>query len=390
MVIKDSKEYYKISNGISIARIISMLWIFSINYFGTSYIFKAFYGVEYRYAIKTSENFINVMNTNPWFIDKVYFVFAYAGWSGVVSFVFLTGFSLWFSILISGKFRISDYVIKRFNSIYVPYFFAAIITFFVGVFITGIEPQQYDLAILIMGASRFVVKAYNYNAPFWFITLILLCYLFFPVIPILYNKFRFAGILIFTLISYCFCWIIFIYYPHIKSPLYPLIPFYAFLCTGVAMSHIIYKCLKKNLIKYLNILCPLTILIGVGCLYKFIYLDPADALQTPWSIRYRFLFAAGLTGALTFFSIGYFLPLRFHKFLRWLSRGTLAVFLYHYILRPFLAPYIKPEIFTKHLSITYIILYSVMLICFSLFQDLFDKTIIKYTKKLSYKCYKIE
>jgi len=390
MVIKDSKEYYKISNGISIARIISMLWIFSVNYFGTSYIFKAFYGVEYEYAIKTSENFINLMNTNQWFIDKVFFVFSYAGWAGVVSFVFLTGFSLWFSILLSGKFRVSDYVIKRFNSIYVPYLFAAIIVFLVGVFITGIRPKEYELAVLIMGASRFVVNVYNYNAPLWFISMILLLYLFFPIIPIIYNKFRFVGVLIFTLISYFLCWIIFILYPHIKSPLYPLIPFWAFLCTGVAMFHIIYKCLKKDLVKYLNIACLVTVVIGIGCLYKFIYLLPLSDLQTPWAIRYRFLFASGLLGVLTFFSLGYLLPVKLHKFLRWLSRGTFAVFLYHYLLRSLFIQNIKLGILPEHLSIAFIAFYSLMLIIFSAFQGLFDKTIAKYIKKLSYKSYEIE
>ena len=49
-------SYLRISNGISIARIIAMLWIFSTNYF--SHFFYLFYKVDYQYAIGEAKNFI--------------------------------------------------------------------------------------------------------------------------------------------------------------------------------------------------------------------------------------------------------------------------------------------------------------------------------------------
>jgi len=394
---KDTKQpfteapyYLKISNGISVARIIAMLWIFLVNYFSTG-IFRSFFGVEYQYAIEKSGNFINVMNSSPWFIDKLIFVLSYAGWSGVVAFTYLTGFSLWLSLLKSGKFEIGDYVKKRFNSIYVSYFIAVIISFSVGVGIHHVQPSSHDLWALIMGATKFVGSAGGLNTPLWFISVLFLLYLFFPIIPIIYHKFRFVGILIFTLL--CSGLWGFVQGAAIRNILIIsglFAPFWLTLCIGVLMSHMFYKCaaIKIKNVKVMDIACVFIVLIGTFLLFKYIYLEPARDLMAPWFIKAPY--TTGVIGALTFFSIGYLLPLKLSKSLRWLSRGTFGIFLYHYLLIPFLVPYIKPDIFTSHLSIALVIPYLVMLICLSVFQGILDGTIVRFTRNLSSKDYKIE
>ena len=375
----------RISNGISIARIIAMLWIFSVNYFLNN--FRNYYGVEPRYATEKAANFINLMNSHPWFIDRFYFIFSYAGWSGVITFVFLSGFSLWFSILKSGRFNVGDYGLKRFLGIYPAYFVSIIIAGIVVIIRRSLIPQKYDLAILLMGAVGFVDHVRAFNSPVWFITTIFLIYLFFPIIPILYKRFRFIGILVFTLVCSFFMYNGPTNYMRFKESLYPLVPFWVFMCIGVLISHIVYKYLSKNK-KLMNPLCILTILTGIYFLFRFIYLEPASNLQSAWEVKHRYV--AGVIIALVCFSMGYLLPLRFYRVLRWFSRGTFAVFLYHYIFFPFLVPCIKPSYFSSHISIVLIAFYFVILICLSVLQGLFDEKILIHVKRLFYEEHRIE
>lgn len=394
--LENPEVSFKISNGVSIARIISMFWIFSVNYF--PFIFKAFYGVEYQYAIETSRNYINVMETSPWIIDKIIFVASYAGWSGVVIFAIMSGFSLWLSILTSGTFRVGDYVVKRFNSIYVSYFIAVIIAFIAGSFIRNIELESFSLVAMTMGAARFVGSAYEYNPPMWFITLMLLCYLFFPIIPIIYNRFRILGV---TAAVACFCGVYLFfrlsfgpsYYLTVKGPEYPLMPFWVFLCFGLLASHFIFKHrgmqirIRNISLRVTDALCAFAIPVSGYLFYWFIYLEPQKNLATSWNIFDPYWL--GVVAAVALFAIGYYLPASWHKPLRWLSRGTLAVFLYHYIILPFLIPYMKPPLFTQHLSVALLGTYVVMLAFLSMFQYILDKTIVKFTRHLTSREYKL-
>jgi len=397
LLTKDSNLYKKISNSISFTRIMTMFWIVSVNYF--QIIFGNFYSQGYQYAVEKSKNFVEIINSSQ-FIDKIFLPFFYSGWSGVVIFVMISGFSLWFSILISKKFKIGEYVQGRFTGIYLPYFVAIVITVIVNYLFIKILPQPFDISVLLLGASRFVPAANAYNGPFWFITLILLCYLFFPIIPIIYNKFHLKGILFLTIISsgpLFYLWDIFhtttakgVTTP-IPSSLYPLFPFWAFLCIGVLLCHLILKFTRMNFKKinqrYIKLLLPwFFIIVGIVLLFKILYLDPSLNPEIPWQISPWF---ASMAGILVFFSAGYLLPIKFYNILRWLSRGTFSVFLYHYLLHPFLSPYIRPDILTHHISIAIFLMYLIMLIGFSVFQSVIDKTVVKFIKSLYEKDYEI-
>jgi len=211
--------------------------------------------------------------------------------------------------------------------------------------------------------------------------ILFILYLFFPLFPIIYKKLHFIGLFIFTLLCHNL-WLIGRDIKNIKLGLDCFPYFWITLCIGVLVSHLIYKYLNVRIktIKIRDIISVFAIPVFGYFLLKFIYLEPAINLTTTWRVKH--VYAAGVMGALTFFLIGYVLPLKLYKPLRWLSRGTFGVFLYHYLLLPFIMPYIKPSIFTSHLSIAMLIIYLVLLIFMSIFQGFLDKTIIKYVMKL--------
>lgn len=346
--------HQKISNGISAVRILGMFWIVSVNFF--QIIFTNFYNQSYPYTIEKSRNFIDLIKNQEIF-DKIFLPFAYSGWAGVIIFIIISGFSLWFSTLKRKKFNLGEYLVGRLNGIYLPYFIAIVITILGNYFIRQRSPQLYDFSALILGASKLVPSAYVYNGPLWFMTGIILCYLFFPIFPFIYKKFRLWGISILTFLSFSllFFWPSSYFFAirssessPVSSALYPLLPFWSFFCLGILLSHLIFKYLsghlKKINLRALNkLIFSLSAIIGFFLLYKIIYFNPSQNLEIAWQTN---PYLAGLAGFLFFFSIGYLLPTQLYKPLRWLSRGTLGVFLYHYLIHPIIVPYIKPPFFT--------------------------------------------
>lgn len=389
----DEISYLKISNGISVARIFAIFWIFLVNYFSTS-LFRSYYDVEYQYAIEKTENFLKIMNSNnnPWLIDKIMFVLSNAGWSGVVIFIFLVGFSLWLSFLKSKRFKISDYLAGRFNNVYIPYLISIIIASITGIYIRHIMPVNHDLLALILGAAKFHETALRYNPPIWFISMLFLLYLFFITIPLIYNKSRFVGLLSFTLIL-CGLWAFMDWsepgYLGLGIAFTILLFHFIVMGLGVLISHIVYKYSKFKILKIntLNLITIFVIPVGFYLMFKFIYLDLSKDLTVPWLIARPY--ATGIIISFIFISIGYLLPIGFYKPLRWLSRGTFAVFLYHYVIGFFIIPYLRPEFFRHHLSLALILPFLVILILMSVFQKFIDKTIVRYAQKVFFKEYKI-
>lgn len=245
----------RLSNGISLARIFAMLWIFSINLL--PFAFGMYYDKPYEYALENNGNFIELANSNTWWADRAYFFFAFSGWTGVILFVFLSGFSMWLSILSSRKFDLKSFFLKRFNSVYVPYFFAAMAAFFVVVVFLRRMPGDYDFVSLLMGASKLVPRVQAYNSPLWFITLIFSCYLLFPIIPALYSKFRFKGImLVFATSSavWLYAWGGSHYLAQaFKVSMYPIVPFFVIMCLGVIAAHSIHNYFGSDFRKNLKI-----------------------------------------------------------------------------------------------------------------------------------------
>ncbi|GMX57762.1 MAG: hypothetical protein YFSK_0900 [Candidatus Yanofskyibacterium parasiticum] len=385
----------RLSNGISLARIFAMLWIFSINLL--PFAFGMYYDKPYEYALENNGNFIELANSNTWWADRAYFFFAFSGWTGVILFVFLSGFSMWLSILSSRKFDLKSFFLKRFNSVYVPYFFAAMAAFFVVVVFLRRMPGDYDFVSLLMGASKLVPRVQAYNSPLWFITLIFSCYLLFPIIPALYSKFRFKGImLVFATSSavWLYAWGGSHYLAQaFKVSMYPIVPFFVIMCLGVIAAHSIHNYFgsdfRKKFKKYENNFIKTAIVFYSIFLYVFfgeISFDPEDQWAANNWIFYGKYILTPIAGIMVL-AIGYFLPLRCYSLIRRLSRGTFAFFLYHYLIILFVFSYLKLNIVGYHISADFIVLYLIMLVGFSIFQSFFDKIIGKKIKKLSEKEY---
>jgi peptidoglycan/LPS O-acetylase OafA/YrhL len=368
----------KISNGISVARILSMFWIICVNYFSNAIIFNSFFHTDYHQTIANSESFINTMSSNSWLADRIMFCFSYAGWSGVVIFAILSGFSLWYSNLQSKTFTISNYIQKRFTRIYVPYLISIPFAFAIGLFTqdTGLVPNS--LAGMITGAVKFIGNAYTYNPPMWFITLALLLYLFYPIIPILYSKFKIWHVVVMIAILYLFNE----FASSLSSTLYPLLPFWIYFCIGILLIHFIYKYrdytfnTKRYKLNFITLLSIIAIPITLYAMYQFIYIQPQNT-SYDWHILNPYWL--GLIGMIFFFSIGYLLPTKWNNVLKWLSRGTFAVFLSHYIILPLIARSLGQ---IGHISIAFIGYYIILLAVLSVIQSYSDKLINKYIKPI--------
>ncbi len=385
-------QLQRISNGISLARIITMFWIFSTNFF--PWIFPNYYGITLEEAAGDTMIFAGVMGFQTWLADRVLFWSSTAEFPPVTIFIFLSGFSLWFSIFNSGAFKLGDYALKRFNSIYVPFFIAALVTFFAGWALRGLEAEHTDLGALLMGGSLFAPSASRYNGALWFMSLLFLSYLFFPIIPIVYHRFRAWGLLALTLAAYAFfAFFGATYFLTRYGLLYPIMPFWLFLCLGVLACHfiLVHKDstveIGRTRLGLVRLFAFPAIPAGLYLIYQFLYLEPAANPEGAWFSRNAF--GAGVAGAFAFFFMGYVLPARFQRPLRWLANGTFTVFLYHYVIFYFAGPYVDPAIFTTHISILLASTYGFMLLCSSAFQHLLNATVLRFTRTLSVRTFEI-
>lgn len=353
----------RISNAISVSKIVAMFWIVAVNYY--SWLFTGLYGVEYQYALS---NFIQVMNKNEFILDKITYVSAYAGWAGVVMFAILSGCSLWLSKIKNG-FNLTEYIPKRIMSVYLPYLIAVGISFviftvynyFFHSFPIFIESS---LSSLIIGAGKFAPNSSVINTPIWFISLIILLYICYPIIPFIYKEFKLIGIAILTGI----CFVLYFFFGKYLNVLYPLLPFFQWFCLGIIIIQLIYN---RN-VKYF---CIGLIPICLTALVYLLFLEPQT--RSEWRINDAYL--VGFIACVCFMAIGYLLPIKWNRILLWLSRGTFAVFLYHY-----LGTRIFPQFLIIIPSITalYIVLYSVFLFFGSCFQTFIDWNITQYIKPL--------
>ena len=361
----------RLSNAISVARIICMFRIISVNYF--PHIFNKFYGVSYVDAVKTQENYMSIMNQNTWFIDKVAYFLTYSGWSAVVAFTILSGFSLWLSVKKSGTFTLSSYIQSRLTRIYIPY----LIIVFVAYFMSN-SHGIFSMSALIGVASRYNSGAYDLDVPLWFKSAIFICYLVFPLIVIIYKYTKTVGIILVAIA----CFVASVLTANTNSEWYPLFPFVFFMVVGIALAEIVYKLKSKWIIIASVILIPVCSLV-----YLWInYIEPSSSVGENWNlvqingVPLSGFVLLGLTGVILFMSIGYLLPKMWGKWLIILSRGTFTVFLVHYLLVPGINK--LALMFNQHLSVFLVGIYIAMLIGLSCYQWVIDRLVVNKIKMM--------
>jgi len=384
MADTDAEHQLRLSNAISAARILCMLWIFSDNYF--PFVFSGFYDSPYGLAISRSGNFLDAVAPVS-YPDRLYTFFSYSGWSGVVGFIFLSGFSLWFSLRKSGVFEIRDYFVKRITSVYIPYLAAATVSLLFSVLYRKMPPQMYDAVALVFGMARLVPSAYNCNPPLWFITIIGFLYLFFPLVPMVYSRFRTRGLVVFTLLVSAFTLATIPLYNQLGH-LHRFIPVF---CCGILLAELLHSRANFTIgglpgVKTASwFIAP----VALCLLAKYIYFDFAANTQAAWGAgSHQYL--AGFSGVAAFLAIGYLLPLKPHALLRWLSRGTMGVYMYHYVVLYAIVRYISAEYLTSHLIIALPGIYALLLAWFSIYQYYFDKTVTSAARKALNATYRLD
>jgi len=352
----------RISNAISVAKIVAMGLIVSVNYF--SWLFNGMYGVEYQYALS---NFIEVMNKNEFILDKIAFVSAYVGWSGVVMFVILSGCSLWLSRIKKG-FNLISFIKDRITGFYFPYLLAVAISFIGFTVVNTIRPtysiESGSLLALIMCGADYNINAQLYNTPLWFASVIVALYFIYPFIVFLHEKYGAKGILVVILLL--FLPVIFIgNFPVVTSP---LLRFLVLFCCGILAVNM----LIKYDLKIISIVCTS---ISIPLIVYFAYIQPQQ--EPVWVVNNTF--AVGILATVVFLAIGYYLPVKWNKVLRWLSRGTFTVFLYHYLLIHIISPSMA---MIPSLSLALLLAYGTMLVGGSFMQGFVDKKVSQYITPL--------
>lgn len=366
----------RLSNAISVIRIVSMYWIVAVNYL--NHIYQKFYDANYLESIGNTKSFMETLNSGS-LIDKLSVQFAFAGGGGVVMLAIISGFALWWSFEKAGRFDIGKYVISRVSRTYVPYLIAVFVSLIVGFFFLNIEFNRWTIAVLFSGSARYNIPAYNFNPPFWYITMLLGCYTLFPVLIHIFNRFKIYGVIAFTAIV----WIIYYLvrlpfnFTYIDiDPFYPIMPFFTMFSIGAIACYAVLR--LKDKLKLLGIIAvPITALLVIW----FTFIEPLS--RESWSMNNVYWF--GIICSVLFGSIGYLLPERWHNKLMFVSRGTMAVFLFHYLLVPFITEH-------TYVSITVVLvsIYVVFLVVGSFYQKLIDNTVVKFTRNILSREVKIE
>jgi len=158
--------------------------------------------------------------------------------------------------------------------------------------------------------------------------------------------------------------------------LYPLMPFIIVFIAGALFIHLVIK-FKLN-----KLLIPL-IPICFGIVFYMVVFETQET-NIPTILN---PYLAGFIAMVALFSIGYWLPVGWYKALRFMSRGTLAVFLFHYlaihIIIRFFIPYIPS------LTVAILFIYTGLMVVGCCYQWLFDKYVGVFIKNKLEKSYTI-
>lgn len=378
-----SNLFSRLSNGISFSRIVFILWIFSIHYLQLPWFHRFTNGFNYDVAV----NNINLAWINAasqaTFIDRAFLWISYFGSNGNFSFFILSGFSLWFSLKMKPAFLLGKYFESRFYKTYIPYAICVLISYYISVKLLLYIPHENDLIGLLIGGAGLSSDLRYYNSPLWFLTQLFIFYLMFPFIVMIYKKFKEIGLLVFFMISLPFFYINNVNLFCCILGIFLMEVVYVFLCK---LSN--YK--LKNYFAHIDV--ALIILSCLGFFYYSYIKIPIEQNIPVFSSPEMAVCAVVFT-----LSAGMLFPIggKLQVIIRLVSRGTFAVYLYHYLpvhifttrewspIFDFFMKYI-PKIIFNHISITFIALFFLILTICSIYQFYLDKItnfLIKTTAK---------
>ncbi len=333
---RDARERFqaRIGAGISFSRILLMFFIVA----GHAALIADWYGhycagLTYPYTDDAFPAFLAALAAQPSLADRIFLVYVYNFWSLNFAFYALSGFSLWFSLMRKGVFDLRDYFFSRFFGVYLGFFAAALAAFVVAVGVMGHVPGEHDLNYMLLGAVR-ARETMPYNDTLWFLSGLFILYLLFPLLPALYARTGYPGL------AALFAGLCYAVYAKGYLARYTFLPTAAyFFVLGVfaaATLHVLARRLAPKGGGALKISPGPLILAGLGLVLAF-------ALYRLYALTYADLLAAGRLGKdthaiglfsfLAFLLAGTLIPwgARTGRVLRLVSRGTFAVYVYHYL-----------------------------------------------------------
>lgn len=314
-------------------------------------------------------------------LDKTAFAGGLMFWSLNFAFYALSGFSLWLAVRRRGRFDLRDYFFGRFFGIYLGFAAAAVTAFVVTVSVLGHKPGEHDLNFLLLGVAR-ARETMAYNDTLWFLTVLFVLYLVFPVVPLLYRRLRLWGI--------AGLWALFTWLRlrGVLAEISFLPTAFSFFLLGILTAdllHILGDRLRGRLGSWL--LTLLAAALAAASLVRLYALGYADLLAAG-SVNYD-THAIGTAAFLAILSLGLLVPggPKVGQALRLAARGTFAVYVYHYLLFQLYrhapgfhdlvlsALSVLPGFVRAHFSLGCLALYGALLAGGVVYQTAFDRCI---------------
>ena len=375
-----------ISNSLSILRIMTMFGIVAVHALQLPIYTHYSGGIDISKSYLLAESILTPADNQPWFIDKLVYLYAHCGWSLNYTFFLISGMSLWYSTRISGRFNLKDYLFSRFWGIYVPYAVAVVIIFCIGITYLNIKSSTYDLVGLLLGAAASSEYLKCYDSPLWFISLLMIFYLFFPIFPSIYKKFRLSGLLVSLAIIYAVSrWL----------DGFPLIArlwvgyYFLFFAAGVVVMELILSgtahLSDRRIMNAVKVILVASVPISAYILYWSIYDQNISRLGSSF-MEPRYFVA--ICSALIALSIGFLLPDKYEVFnnlLRKAGRATFAVYIYHFVFIQLYNTYrwkltFIAEPLYAHVSLALFIVYILLVAAATLYQYAMDAFLLRLRK----------
>lgn len=336
-------------------------------------------GVPYPAGDGALAAFLAALAGQGGWLDRTAFAGGLMFWSLNFAFYALSGFSLWQATRRRGRFDLRDYFFGRFFGIYLGFAAAALTAFAVTVGVLGHTPGEHDLNYLLLGVAR-ARETMAYNDTLWFLTVLFVLYLVFPVVPLLYRRLRLWGLLgLWGLLTA-------MRLDGVGARISFLPTAFSFFLLGVVAADVLYG-LGERLRGRLGAWALSAAAAGVAvvCLLRLYALGYADLLAAG-GLTYD-THAIGTAAFLGILALGLLLPAHpgLAKGLRLAARGTFAVYVYHYLLfqlyrhapgfHDLVAAAVShlPAVVRGHFLLGGLVLYGLLLAGGVLYQTAFDR-----------------
>ena len=281
-------------------------------------------GAAFPFQPDDYTHFAAGISSQSWLMDKIFLAADFSYWSLNFTFYALSGLSLWFATRLRNTFSLKEYFYNRFFGVYTGYLVAVAAAFLVGILLLGHHPGEHDLNYLILGAVR-ARETDFYNNTLWFMSVLFVLYLLFPVIPVVYAKTRSMGLILLSACCYYF-----FETSHVLADVSFLPVAVTFFTIGIATCEILTQIPDKAVSSHRLVTGFVLAGVSLASLHQLFATSYQHILETK-----RFAYDThhnGLMYYLLFISAGMLLPAVKSRSLRSLANATYPVYLFHFLI----------------------------------------------------------